>query len=170
LSEGFAKKPSLALAAIGALATVLAACVSQPAATQSTHVAASELAQASASAGASAMGGPLAGLPLLGTYESLVRANGFQTDSGQWDIRIDAQGVTFIKPNGSEFSPGAVKEVTADEITFAADFGCPTQSGAAAEGRYRWRLQGTSLTFTEVSDSCGERANTLTQDQWDLKP
>ncbi len=116
--------------------------------------------------------GPLAGLPLLGTYQSLIKANGFQTDPsiGQWDLRIDAQGLTFIKPSGKEFSPGTVNEVTAGEITFAPDFGCPTQRGEATEGRYRWRLEGTSLIFTEISDSCGERANTLTQNPWELKP
>jgi hypothetical protein len=115
--------------------------------------------------------GPLAGLPLLGTYQSLIKANGFQLDeAGQWDLRIDAQGLTFIKPSGKEFSPGAVNDVTAGEITFAPDFGCPTQSGEAAEGRYSWRLDGTSLIFTKISDSCGERGNALTQKPWDLKP
>src|SRR6266511_5348941 len=86
--------------------------------------------------------GPLAGLPLLGTYQSLIKANGFKTDPaiGQWDLRIDAQGLTFIKPGGKEFSPGTVNDVTAGEITFAPDFGCPRSEEHTSELQSRENL------------------------------
>jgi hypothetical protein len=85
---------------------------------------------------------------------------------GEWTLTVDAGGWTFTHPDGHSFSPGAVKEVTAAEVILAADPKCPVQVGTPTDGRYRWSVDGRSLTLEVISDSCQDRIDTLTSDSW----
>ena len=148
--------------AIGALA--LAGCGGEQPSSSST---ASESASVEASeSAATSQGGPLAGSPLIGTFRTTVGANDFNTPTGDWQLRIDEAGMTFVQPDGFDFSPGDVVSVSASEVVFAADPECPTQEGIPTEGTYTWALD-DALVFTVVSDTCRDRAALLTQAPWE---
>jgi hypothetical protein len=106
-----------------------------------------------------------AGADLIGTYVATI-PEGVNASPGEWTLTVDAGAVTFTRPDGQSFSPGAVKELTAGEITLAADPGCPVQTGTPTDGRYRWAVDGTTLTLTLISDSCQDRIDTLTTGTW----
>lgn len=119
---------------------------------------------------ASAEAGPLAGSELVGTFETVVTANEFDTPVGDWQLTIDEESVAFVQPDGFEFSPGDVESVSGSKIVFAPDPACPTQEGDATEGRYQWAIEGAGLVITEVEDSCRDRAHLLTQGPWQVVP
>lgn len=110
------------------------------------------------------------GSALFGTFETAVTANEFNTPIGDWQLAIDEGGVTFVQPDGFEFSPGDVESLTDSEIVFAPDPECPTQEVDATEGRYQWEIEGVELVISEVEDSCRDRAHLLTQAAWQIAP
>jgi hypothetical protein len=107
---------------------------------------------------------------LLGTYTTTLGAEtvrnppdpGVQTPSGEWRLEITDAGATLTDPAGNEFPPGDPIEISEEEIVFAPDPECPVQEGTPGEGTYEWRLEGSTLTLTEVDDSCRDRAFVLT--------
>ncbi len=105
--------------------------------------------------------------PLHGTYSATI-PSGVNASPGEWKLTIDAGGATFTRPDGESFSPGSVKEITATEIVFAPDPGCPVQEDTPTDGRYRWSVEGTTLTVEVISDSCQDRIDTLTTSEWSL--
>jgi hypothetical protein len=105
---------------------------------------------------------------LAGKYGTTIPADA-GAPPGQWGLAIENGGLVFTHPEGRTFSPGTVEEVTATEIVLGPDPACPDQQTATA-GRYRWNLDGDTLTFEEVSDSCRDRASTLTAEAWTLTP
>ena len=107
------------------------------------------------------------GGPLYGTYVATI-PSGVNAAPGDWTLTADAGRWMFTHPDGHRFSPGAVKEITASEVILAADPECPVQSGTPTDGRYRWSVDGTSLTLQVISDSCQDRIDTLTSDTWSL--
>jgi len=106
----------------------------------------------------------------IGTFETAVTANEFNTPIGDWQLAIDEGGVTFVQPDGLKFSPGDVESLTGSEIVFAPDPECPTQEGDPTEGRYQWAIEGAELVISEVEDSCRDRAHLLTQAAWQVAP
>jgi hypothetical protein len=120
----------------------------------------------------SASQGPLASGPgsvLYGTYTATIPA-GVNAEPGTWRLTIGQFGVSFTRPDGQSFSPGTLEELTANEMVLGPDPGCPTQEGTPTEGRYRWSLEGEVLRLETVSDSCQDRIDTLTSDEWSLNP
>jgi hypothetical protein len=115
----------------------------------------------------SAVAGVDPGAPLHGTWVATI-PSGVNAAPGEWKLTVAAGGWTFTHPDGHTFSPGAVKEVTASEIVLAADPECPVEAGTPTDGRYRWNVDGTSLTLKVTSDSCQDRIDTLTSDTWSL--
>ena len=125
-----------------------------------------------ASAAATASPASSAGAPaatLDGTYTATI-PSGVNAAPGTWKLTISAGGWMFRHPDGHTFSPGAVTEITATEVVLAPDTGCPVQAGTPTEGRYRWSLEATTLTFEVESDSCQDRIDTLTSSEWSLSP
>jgi hypothetical protein len=83
---------------------------------------------------------------------------------------VSAGAVSLTRPDGQSFSPGAVEELTANEIVVSPDPACPTQEGTPTEGRYRWSREGDTLRLEVVSDSCQDRIDTLTSSEWSVNP
>ena len=159
---------TLALAAIASLVVSATACTSTaPSASPTTGAAASTAAAASVSPSRSPL--PSGPALLYGTYSATI-PSGVNASPGEWTLTVAAGGVTFTRPDGQRFSPGAVEELTADEIVLAPDPGCPVQPGTPTAGRYRWSLEGEALKLEVVSDSCRDRIDTLTTSEWSLKP
>jgi hypothetical protein len=102
---------------------------------------------------------------LYGTYTATI-PSGVNASPGDWTLTIAASGVVFTRPDFQRFNPGAIKEISANEIVLAPDMGCSVQAGTATDGRYRWTVDGTSLTLSVVSDSCQDRVDTLTSSKW----
>jgi len=147
----------LAVASVAAVATACTPTAS-PAASPGAGSTPSPAAVASAS-----------GSPLYGTYTATL-PDGLNAAPGTWTLSIGPSGANFTHPDGHTFSPGAVQELTATEVVFAADAQCPVQSGTPTPGRYRWARAGATLTLDVVSDSCGDRIDTLTPSDWSVKP
>jgi hypothetical protein len=160
----------LAGAAIASLVAVAAACASStaPSASPTPAATSSPSAAASVSASASPLGSD-PGTRLYGTYTATI-PSGVNASPGKWTLTVAPAHVLFTRPDGQRFSPGAVVELTANEIALAPDPGCPTQSGTPTEGRYAWSREGDALTFEVVTDSCQDRIDTLTTSGWALKP
>lgn len=106
--------------------------------------------------------------PFEGRYTTTIGAD-TGAPPGKWTLVIENGELVFTHPDGRTFSPGDVQAVTANEIVLAPDPACPDQQ-TPTEGRYRWRLAGDTLKFEEVSDSCRDRAATLTVTDWTLMP
>lgn len=152
----------LAGVAITCLGALAAACAGSPAQSVApTSAATVSPATQSASADVAAISA------LIGTYGATI-PSGVNAAPGKWRLTIDEAGLMFTHPEGHRFNPGAVLGVTATEIVLAPDPQCPVQEGTPTEGRYRWRLEGDILRFEVVSDSCQDRADTLTSSDWSL--
>lgn len=104
---------------------------------------------------------------LFGTYGATI-PSGVNASPGKWTLTVAADKVVFTRPDGQSFSPGAVEEISANELVLAPDPGCTVQQGTPTEGRYRWTLKGEALRFEVVSDSCQDRIDTLTSREWSL--
>ena len=147
---------------------IASACASSaPSSARSTTGAVLSTSGAATASPSSAAAGVDPGARLHGTYIATI-PSGVNASPGVWKLTLAASGVTFRRPDGQSFSPGAVKEITANEIVLAADPGCPVQEGAPTDGRYRWTVDGTSLTLAVISDSCQDRIDTLTSSEWTL--
>ena len=102
-----------------------------------------------------------------GTYTATIPP-GVNAAPGEWKLTITATGMTYTHPEGHRFSPGAIEEISANEVVFAPDPQCPVPQGTATTGRYGWSAEGSSLRFAAISDSCQDRIDTLTSSEWSL--
>ena len=159
----------LARAAIATVVAVAAACTSSspPGASPTTGAAT----PSSAAASASPSRGPRASGPaaLYGTYRATIPA-GVNAEPGTWTLTVGEGSVLLKRPDGQGFSPGALEEVTTNEIVLTPNSGCTAQNGTPADGRYRWSHEGDALRLEVVSDSCQDRIDTLTASDWSPYP
>jgi hypothetical protein len=151
--------------AFAAMASVMVIAIGCSGSTPSSSGVLSSASEPATASPASSAGAP--GTDLEGTYTATI-PSGVNAAPGTWRLSMAAGGWMFTHPDGNTFSPGSVVEITADEVVLAADPGCPGQAGTATEGSYRWSIEGTSLTFELVSDSCRDRIDTLTSSEWSL--
>ena len=108
---------------------------------------------------------------LDGTYEITV-AEADATESGGatpglWTLTIDSEDATLAGPEGRS-PPLAPTTLSETEMVLPPDPMC-RNDGEPSEGVYDVELSGDSLEFTKVSDSCGDRAFTLTTYTWQRK-
>ena len=105
---------------------------------------------------------------LLGEYKTVLPASPppVQNPAGRWGFVVTSETEAWlVPPRGPSFPAGNPVHVTQGEITFAADPACPVQK-IAGKGRYRWNVDGSSLSFTEIDDPCRDRALLLTSRPW----
>ena len=124
----------------------------------------SEAAATTASAGTGAEA-------LLGNYTTTLGPSGPELSEpnppGTWGLLITSEtDAHFQPPEVPSFPVGNPIEISEDRIVFAPDPECPTQEGSPGKGTYEWRLTGDTLTITDVSDSCRDRAFVLTSKPW----
>jgi len=72
-----------------------------------------------------------AGAGLYGAYTATI-PEGVNASPGEWTLTITAGSVSFTRPDGQSFSPGAVQELTATEIALA-NSSRPVDRGARTE-------------------------------------
>lgn len=73
--------------------------------------------------------------------------------------------MTQFDPNGAVFGTATAESVTATTLVLPADPRCVGQVQATT-GTYTYVITGSQLTFTDVSDSCANRAVNLTAHPW----
>jgi hypothetical protein len=93
---------------------------------------------------------------------------------GQWHLVFSAKNVNLTNPKQAPAAAGVLLTNTHSALTqgrmrFAADPKCPDQT-KPTEGRYTYRVSGTRLTVTKVSDSCRLRTKALTTKTWVKDP
>ena len=126
---------------------------------------------ATATATPTATASPQATGPLDGTWTSLFsgteQAVGRPLPAGTWTLKFSAAGYKSLlfDPNGAVFGGATAQTVTATTLVLPADPHCVGQVQATT-GTYTYVISGSQLTFTEVSDSCGNRALNLTAHPW----
>jgi hypothetical protein len=84
----------------------------------------------------------------------------------EWTINFDGKGHNTVSRNGSAVVEGSYK-VNKDTVEFKdvkGQFAEPDKIGT-----YKWKLTGTSLTFTKVKDEAKGRAESLTGGPWTIK-
>ena len=114
---------------------------------------------------------PEATSPLDGTWTTVFsgteQAVGAPLPAGTWTLKFSAGGYKSLlfDPNGAVFSGATAQTVTATMLVLPADPHCVGQVQATT-GTYTYVITGSQLTFTEVSDSCGNRALNMTAHPW----
>jgi hypothetical protein len=108
---------------------------------------------------------------LIGNYMTTLGPSGPELKEpnppGKWQLQItSATEVYYQPPRGASFPVGNPTELSSERIVFAPDLECPTQEGTPGKGTYEWHLSGETLTFTEVEDTCRDRAFVLTSNPW----
>lgn len=109
--------------------------------------------------------------PLDGTWTTVFsgteQAVGAPLPVGTWTLKFSAAGYKqlLFDPSGAVFSAATAQTVTATTVVLPADPHCVGQVQATT-GTYTYVISGSQLTFTEVSDSCGNRALNLTAHPW----
>ncbi len=111
---------------------------------------------------------------LIGTYTTTLGPSGPELDEpnppGTWELLITSETEAFFQPpEGPSFPIGNPIELSEGLILLAADPECPTQAGTPGAGTYEWRLDGSTLTFTDVGDTCRDRSFVLTSKPWSRK-
>jgi hypothetical protein len=106
---------------------------------------------------------------LDGTYEMTVTEED-ETETGgaspgRWTVTINAGDANFDGPDDRHI-PLMPTEISETRMIVPADPNCPNNDPVPGEGEYEMELSGDSLTFTKVSDPCGDRAFTLTIHTW----
>lgn len=126
---------------------------------------------ATATATPTATASPEATGPLDGTWTTVFsgteQAVGAPLPAGTWTLKFSAGGYksSLFDPNGAIFGTETAQSVTATTLVLPADPRCVGQVQATT-GTYTYAISGSQLTFTEVSDSCGNRALNLTAHPW----
>jgi hypothetical protein len=108
---------------------------------------------------------------LVGTYTTTLGPSGPELKEpnppGRWQLLLTSPTEAYFQPpEGTSFPVGNPVVTEDGRITFAPDSGCPTQTGAAGDGTYTWSLDGDTLSFTEVDDTCRDRVFVLTSQPW----
>ena len=106
---------------------------------------------------------------LQGTWHAVV--TGTTATSGDWTLKGTASDLLLKNPGAADNDYFSVEPIaiTPTMLTLGADSGCPDQA-TVTEGSYTWALTGGRLVITLVSDSCGDRAATLTKTPWSKAP
>ena len=108
---------------------------------------------------------------LVGTYTTTLGPSGPELNEpnppGKWELLVTSETEAFFQPpEGPSFPVGNPIELTAGRIVLAADPECPTQTETPGTGTYAWSLDGETLTFTDVKDTCRDRSFVLTSKPW----
>jgi hypothetical protein len=108
---------------------------------------------------------------LVGTYATTLGPSGPELDEpnppGKWKLLVTSETEAYFQPpEGPSFPVGNPIELSAGRIVLAPDPECPTQTGTPGNGEYEWSLDGGTLTFTDVKDSCRDRSFVLTSKPW----
>jgi hypothetical protein len=108
---------------------------------------------------------------LVGSYTTTLGPSGPELKEpnppGRWQLLLTSPTEAYFRPPEGPSFPVGNPVVTEDgRITFAPDAGCPTQTGAPGDGTYTWSLDGGTLTFTEIDDTCRDRVFVLTSQPW----
>ena len=111
------------------------------------------------------------GADLVGTYTTTLGPSGPELKEpnppGRWGLLLTSQTEAFFQPpEGPSFPVGNPAAIESGRITFGPDADCPTQAGTPANGTYEWTLDGETLTFAEVEDTCRDRVFVLTSNPW----
>lgn len=78
-----------------------------------------------------------------------------------------SQATLHLAGNGNTFPLGPTFRLAAHQMTFGADPSCPhNYPSAGTAGRYTYVVQGNTLTFRVVQDSCLDRIATLVAHPW----
>ena len=102
-----------------------------------------------------------AGLPLKGTFTTVItNAPSGQLD-GAWQITLLPSGRYAIERNGIVLIRGRDSE-TATTIGFGHESGPAACTGAQSAATYRWRIKAGLLHLTAVRDGCIGRRVVLT--------
>jgi hypothetical protein len=116
-------------------------------------------------------GGSPESAQLVGTYTTTLGPSGPDLEEanppGRWQLLLTSPTEAYFQPpQGPSFPVGNPVAMTDDRVTFGPDAGCPTQTGTPGDGTYTWSLDGDTLTFTEVEDTCRDRVFVLTSQPW----
>lgn len=157
-----------------ALATSIAVLLAAGCSHSSTHAASSATQPTAAPAASPTTTAPATGL--LGVYltdfsgTEQLAGHAVQVMAGREQsatLTITSTEVRVATQNGTNyFDLGPSFSYTADHLTIAADPNCDNRTGPPSEGTYTYTLQGATLTFQAIADTCIDRAGVLTSHPW----
>jgi hypothetical protein len=84
---------------------------------------------------------------------------------GEFEITFSDDGTHTVKENGRVVVKGNYT-VSEDQIVITDKEGELACQGA---GKYKWKVEGTSLKFEKVEDDCDGRATALSGSTWEKK-
>ncbi len=107
--------------------------------------------------------------PLEGDWTTIFTATdessiGWHFDPGTWTIVTHGEFTTLFRPAGTVMDSTNFELAGANEVIFPAE-ACPSEPQPTT-GIYTFRITGDHLVFTEVRDSCANRAFQLTAHPW----
>ena len=107
--------------------------------------------------------------PLEGTWSTKftttdVSSIGSHFDPGTWLIITSGAQSTLFRPSGTVMDQTTFELAGPSEVVFPAE-ACPSEPQPTT-GTYIFRITGDQLVFTEVGDSCANRAFQLTAHPW----
>ncbi len=107
--------------------------------------------------------------PLEGTWSTKFTATdvssiGWHFDPGTWLLITNGAQSTLYRPSGIVMDETTIELAGPDEVVFPAE-ACPSEPQPTT-GTYTFRITGDQLVFTEVRDSCANRAFQLTAHPW----
>ena len=116
--------------------------------------------------------GPTAAASIQGTYAVRIRrsdtvAVGDAGLDGLWQFTVSGDGlISIVSPGGAKVSTARTQyHIEGDQILTTA-----FASNACADvGVYRWIREGSTLTFTRISDPCPIRVVLFTSRPWDAR-
>ena len=83
----------------------------------------------------------------------------------KWSIKYEDNNKVTVTRDGTTVVEGTYK-VTGDLLEVTDEKGPMACGGEQKTGKYKWKLEGKSLTLTKVDDECDGRANALTAQAW----
>jgi len=86
--------------------------------------------------------------------------------NGEFAITFSDDGTHTVSASGKVVVKGSYT-VTQDQIAFTdkeGDYAC-----LGTTGKYKWKVEGTSLKFEKVEDDCDGRATALSGSTWEKK-
>ena len=83
----------------------------------------------------------------------------------KWSIKYDDNNKVTVTRDGTAVVEGTYK-VTGDLLEVTDEKGPMACGGEQKTGKYKWKLEGKTLTLTKVEDECDGRANALTGQAW----
>ncbi len=110
--------------------------------------------------------------PLEGTWATKFTATdvstiGWHFDPGTWLMITSGEQSTLLRPSGIVMDETTIELAGPNEVVFPAE-ACPSEPQPTT-GTYTFRITGDQLVFTEVRDSCANRAFQLTAHPWTKK-